>query len=177
MRILPLLIAFVAVTNVSQLPAQEVQPASGLPVYQLDLTLREGAGKTPRRYRMVVEAGGRGSFRSGTRVPVVTGSAPAGPGVSTLVATQYQYLDAGVSIDCKVRPSGGKVALSADLEISSIVQHEKGAGAAAPNPTVAQFRLNLNSLIDPGRPVVVATLDDQVTMQKIDVEATVTKLN
>jgi hypothetical protein len=99
------------------------------------------------------------------------------PGRHPLVSTQFQYFDTGVNIDCRLRETNGRVGLSAEIDVSTIMEHTKGAGANPPNPTIGSIRVAVNAVLRPGTPTMVVSIDDPVTMRKFDVEATVTKMN
>jgi hypothetical protein len=50
--------------------------------------------------------------------------------------------------------------------------------APAPlNPTISQLKINVNAIVNPGKPTIVASIDDPATMRKVDVELTVTRSN
>jgi hypothetical protein len=127
----------------------------------------EAAAKSGRRYAMLIAANGKGTFRVGNRVPFATVGMPPG---------QYQYYDVGVNIDCRLGESNGKVDINADIDVSNIVEHEKGAAAIPPSPTVASIRLSVGTILDLGKPALVASINDPVIMRRFDVEATVMKV-
>jgi hypothetical protein len=141
--------------------------------YKVVYTIRDD--KAQRNYTLLVDAGGRGTLRSGNRVPVVTSSTHPDAGGGT---TQYQYFDTGINIDCRVRETDAKVVLNSDLDISTVVEPVKAAGAASgPNPTVASVRVGgVSAVVAPGRPTVIASIDDPVTTRKLEIVATVTRL-
>jgi hypothetical protein len=132
--------------------------------------------RAQRTYTLLVDTSGRGTLRAGNRVPVVTSSMQPDTGGMT---TQYQYFDVGVTIDCRVRETdAGKVVVSSDLDISTVAEPVKSAGAAPPNPTVTSVRVGgVSAVVAPGRPAVIASIDDPVTSRKLDVIATVTRLD
>jgi hypothetical protein len=139
--------------------------------YKVEYHIQDSADRTPkgaRRYMMIIDANSKGTFRVGNRIPYVAGQGPTGS------PTQYQYADVGVNIDTRLRELAGKISLSTDLEISSLVQNEKPAGA---NPTISSFRVGINTVVEPGKRAQVAAVDDPITMRKFDIDATVTKVN
>jgi len=150
-------------------------------VYKVELTMHDAAdssAKAGRRYTILIDTRGKGSFRIGNREPVASGSfqpGAGGVGVNPLVNTQWTYLDTGVSIDCRLEPSDGRLQLTVDMDISTIAQRDKGNAPTPPNPTVAQLKLNVTAFVTPGRRTPVASVDDPVTNRKFDVEALVTK--
>ena len=161
----------------ASLPAWGQGPDSA--VYRVEFNIHDGsdaAAKIGRRYTMLIDANGRGTFRAGNKVPYATGSFQSGAG-SPQVATQYNYAEIGVNIDARLKDLNGKVSLSADLDLSTLVQPDKGAAMTPPTPTIAQLRVAISAALNPGTPTLVAAIDDPVTMRKFEVEATITKVN
>jgi hypothetical protein len=152
-------------------------------VYKVEFNIHDGAdsaARTGRRYTMLIEANTKGTFRVGTKVPYATGSFQSGQGgaVSPLINTQYNYADVGVNIDCHLGDIvNGKLVLHATLDLSTLVPHDKGAATNPPSPTIAQLRIEINDVLMLGKPTLVASIDDPVTMRKFDVEVTVTSVN
>ena len=133
--------------------------------------------KAPRRYTMVVNAGGRSSLRVGARVPYATGSsqpAAQSSGVAPLVSTQYSYADIGVNIDCTLLEAGTKVKLNAELELSGTMKRDEPGIPYA--PTIASTRISIGATLAMNKPVQVASVEDPVTSRRFDVEAGVTRI-
>jgi hypothetical protein len=158
----------------------KVGPDSG--VYKVEFNIHDGsdaAAKTGRRYIIMIEANDKGVFRVGQKVPYATGSFQPGTtsaGVTPLVSTQFNYAEIGVNIDCRINEVNSKVRVKATLDLSTVVQHDKTIGQI-PMPIIGQLRIEVNALVNPGKPMMVASVDDPVTLRKFDVEATVTKVN
>jgi hypothetical protein len=148
--------------------------------YKVEFNLRDGAqsGATSgRHYTMILEGQGRGTFHIGNRVPVSTQSQSSG--AAALVNTQFTYVDIGVSITCTVREAdAGKLGMKADFDVSSMLPRDRSADAPVnAGPVIGQLKIDIDTLVVPGKPTVVASIDDPVTMRKFDVEATVSKVN
>jgi hypothetical protein len=159
------------------LPAWGQGPDSA--VYRVEFNIHDGsdaAAKAGRHYTMLIEANGKGVFKAGNKVPYTTGSFQSGAGAPQ-VATQYNYAEVGVNIDAYLKEVNGRVSLNAMLDLSTLVQPDKGAAMTPPTPTIAQLRVQINAALNPGKPTVVAAIDDPVTMRKFEVEATITKVN
>src|SRR5712692_5704154 len=162
--------------------AQEKSEPGNTNVYKVDFVIRDGsdaAARSGRRYSLLIDASGKGLFRVGQRVPYATGSFQpglAGAGVSPLVSTQYSYADVGVNIECRLREMGGKIELHVSLDMSTLVQPDR-APPTPPNPTIGTARIEMDAMVAAGKTSQIASIDDPVTMRKLDVEATVTKLN
>lgn len=177
MRIAAMLIAGSLVFSL--LPAQSQDKAADSAIYKVEFNIRDGsdAAKAGRHYTLVVDSSGKASFRVGEKVPYATNQFQPGVGGSNpVVATQFTFLDVGVNIDCRVRELNGRISLTADLDISNITPPAKGAGTT-PNPTVAAIRIRgVSAMLTPGKPAMVASIDDPVTGRRFEVEATVTKV-
>jgi hypothetical protein len=169
MRLTALLFAALAVP-VLPLAAQPPE------VYKVELTMRDAtdaSAKTGRHYLILVDTHGNGSFKLGSREPVATGTFQPSTGGNALpVTTQYTYVDTGVNIECRLEQGdSNRLQLRADIDISSIVPQK----TPMPNPVIGQLKLNLTALLAPGKPTVVASIDDPVSNRKFDVIALITK--
>ena len=150
------------------LHAQESSP------YKVDFTIRDtgdAGGKTGRKYSLLVNHNQKTVFKVGNRVPVASG----GTNSAGLLNTQFTYIDVGLNIDCVVGEAGAKVLMHADLDISTAITPDKNLSSVQ-NPTISQIKLNLDTILAPGKPTTVASFDDPVTARKFDVDVTVTKM-
>ena len=146
-------------------------------VYKAEFNIHDGtdaAAKNGRRYSMLLNAMSKGVLKVGNRVPTATGSVT---GANTaLVSTQYTYIDLGMNIDFDIREQNGRLNLRANVDISTVVPPDKNAASVPPSPTISQIKLNIDTGVTAGKPVVVAAFDDPVTGQKFEVEATITRM-
>jgi hypothetical protein len=162
-------LACAALVAAAILPAAaQEKNAAPVAVYKVEYRIRDGsdaASKNGRRYTMLMDTTGRGTFKVGDRVPVASGA-----------NNQFSYLDVGVNIDTNVKEQDGKVGLFSSMDISTLVERKQQPGSlAAPNPTVAQMRIIVSTQVVPGKPTLIASIDDPVTQHHFDIEATVTK--
>jgi hypothetical protein len=145
------------------------------PLYKVEFNFRDAndAGSmTDRRYTMLVTDSRKAVFRVGIKSPVASGSTqPAGSGVST----QFTYVDVGVNIECIVQAVGARAAMHGSLDLSNIDGSQTIAGVR--NPTIRQTKLDLDTIVELGKPTVVASIDDPVNSRKLQVEATITRAN
>jgi hypothetical protein len=163
------LTVFAAFLACASLSGQE-KSAEPNATFQVEFRINDSAdtsGKSTRRYTFLLDSSGRGNFRIGQRVPFVTSTLQQNQNVST----QYQYVDIGVNIDCRAKMSGQKVALRAEIDITSLLPSDKGQPATA--PLTASARVNVDSLLVPGKPASIATVDDPVTQRRMDITAVV----
>lgn len=161
-------------------PAQDRKDVTLSATYKVEYRIRDGsdaAAKNGRRYTIWIDDKGNGTFRLGERVPVATGSFQSGgSGVNPLVNTQFTYFDTGVNIDTKLIEQQGKVAISATIDMSTLVTHKLDTPGVPGQPTIAQTKISVNATVVPGRLSLVASIDDPVSQRKLDVEALVTKV-
>jgi hypothetical protein len=145
-------------------------------LYKVEFNIRDGsatAAKPALHYTLLVEPNRKAVFKVGNRVPVATGSTPQG----AALATQYTYLDIGVNIECTVSEMNGRIAMHGNLDLSTVVEHDAGSRTNPPNPTVGQTRLELDTAVEPGKPTVIASIEDPGNQRNFRVEATVTRAN
>ncbi len=171
MRILASLLPVIVLSAAGSAAAQEKSgPAA---VYKVEFRIRDGsnaAAKNARRYTMLIDTTGRGVFKVGARVPMVTGPVQNPP-----ANTQFTFFDVGVNIDTTVREQDGKILLSSSLDMTNPVEPKQPAGPVTLPPTVSQIHIAVNALVTPGKPTMVASVDDPVTQHHFEVEALVTK--
>ncbi len=162
------------------LHAQDKRGAGDTAFYRVQFRIHDSndlSSKAARTYSMITAANRKATLRVGDRVPVATASfQPSSPGANPIVNTQFTYLDAGLSIECIVADVGGKLAMHGNIDLSTIDRHDAKPGAGNPNPTIAQTKLELDTAVDPGKPTIVVSIDDPENMRKLQVEATVTKI-
>lgn len=169
-------------------PAQEKKDGILSATYKVEFRIRDGsdaAAKDGRRYTMLIDTTGQGTFHVGDRVPVATGPFQPGAGSSgstTLVNTQFSYFDSGVNIDTRlIEQQQGKVTINATIDVSTIVTHKPDPSGAVQSlgflqPTVSQIRIGVNATVTPGKASQVAAIDDPVSQRKFEVEAVVRKV-
>jgi hypothetical protein len=146
-----------------------------LSVYRLDFALSEfvdGKKVNTRNYTVTAREDEMNKLRSGARYPVASATIDKG--------TQYQYLDIGVSIDCRVVERGGYLELNAVVDSSLI----EGADAhGVPNPTtglgpiIGQMKSDIRSLIRPGTPTMVSSMEDPASKRRFQLDVTATKMD
>lgn len=141
----------------SLLPLAALAQDSATTSYKVDYVIKDGAQS--RRYSVLIERGGRGSFRVGTRQPYLTA-----PG-------NYGYADVGVNIDARLNDTPRGLSLESNIEISSLQTDPKSTATPGSLPVIAQVRTNVTHSITPGRPAVIAIIDDPVTLKKFEIEA------
>jgi hypothetical protein len=174
MRIL-LVIASAAVLAATPAVAQDQSRVPAF--YQVRFTIHDNgdpAATGVRSYLIVAAANRKAVFTAGERVPVANASydAASRPNAPT---TQFTYIDLGVNIECTVSEAGGKLRLEGSMNISALARRDARQGASG-NPSIVQTKLSLNAAVDPGKPVIIAAIDDPLDSHKLEIEAAVTKL-
>ncbi|HUB80450.1 MAG TPA: hypothetical protein VMB03_16715 [Bryobacteraceae bacterium] len=160
------------------LPLHAQTTKEGPQLYRVEINFRDGndAGAvTDRRYSLLALDSRKAVFKVGSKTPVVSGSAQAQSG-NALASTQVTYLDVGVNIDCVVASLGPKASLHGDLDLST-VSGESQVASGVREPVIRQTKLDLDAVMEFGKPTVLASIDDPITARKLQVEATVTKAN
>lgn len=110
-----------------------------------------------------------GSMRVGTRVPIETGSKSGD--------TMVQYIDVGLDLDCNVTEQQDKFIVHGNLTLSSFVPPEQGANPRSDGmPVLRQIKQSFTSLVSPGKPTLVTTMDDINSKKRMQVEVTATRL-
>ena len=183
------LIVFVAVglqlaygqdENKTKEPAKAEQPKASLHAYRVDFAineLEEGKKINSRRYSMNLDAGDGQEIRIGTRVPVATASLD-GKDVNPLVATQFQYLDVGTRIWCRLDEHGDDVGLSVKGEFSNFSppDEEHGVQTRLRQPIIRNMSIGGSTLAVPGKTVVIGVVDDPNSNREFQLEATATRV-
>ena len=157
------------------------QPAKVQPVepYRLDFAFNEVSdGKTlnTRHYSMVVTANESNEIKIGTRVPVATGTNSPG------AATQFQYLDVGTNIWAQLRERSDELILAVRSDVSNLDTSEAAEHAndvatrALGTPVIRQIKISGSTLLVPGKPIVVGSMDDPNSRRQFQLEVTATKL-
>jgi hypothetical protein len=133
--------------------------------YRIEFNVREienGKRLNSRNYIMVVEDGQYSRIRVGNSVPYQN-------------AEKVQYRDVGMNIDCRPHGREDSVVLDINMESSSVVAQEQ-LPAATTSPVLRQQRSNITSVVTPGKPTLVASMDDVVTNRRYEIEVTATKV-
>ena len=134
--------------------------------YRLDFSVNEledGKKINTRQYSLNLNADDANEIKIGTRVPVEAGH------------EQFQYMDVGTSIWCRIgeRPDG--VPLSVRAEISNFAIPDQATGHES-RPAIRQFKINASTLALPGKPMIVGSVDDPNSKRQFQLEVMVTKL-
>jgi len=173
--VLSLVLIFAVLNTVQTLHAQEEhkqasEPASAKVVhaYRVDFSINElqdGKKINSRHYSMILTSGDRNQIKIGTRVPVST---------TPSVSTQFQYMDVGTNINCRIVDSASEdLSLEVHADFSNLSSPEEQHSTP---PIIRQVTLSGTTLTTPGKSVVIGSADDPNSNRQFQLEATVTKL-
>jgi hypothetical protein len=98
-------------------------------------------------------------------VPVVTGTYNPG---SSSAQSQMTYLDVGMNFSASVEEFTDGVRLSTKVEQSSIAEEKSGVGEQ--DPIVRQTVLEGSSILAPGKPLTLGSLDIPGSTRRLEVE-------
>ncbi len=151
-------------------------PEKNKPVqsYRLDFSFNEIAdGKTvnTRHYAMNLISGAPNEIKIGTRVPVASGSTPGKD-----LSYQYQYLDVGTNIWSQLREHADELTLAVRAEVSNLDMTTGDHGGAMLPPIVRQIKIDGETLLIVGKPIVIGAVDDPNSKRQFQLEVTVTKV-
>jgi hypothetical protein len=153
--------------------APKVKP---LQPYRLDFAFNEiedGKVINSRHYSMNVTGGGSNDIKIGTRVPVASSSGQPGQ------PAQFQYIDVGTSINVQLRERGDEFELVVRSDVSNIdlsIHAENVNFKLLDDPIIRQIRIEGDTLLVVGKPILVGSVDDPNSKRQFQLEATATKL-
>jgi hypothetical protein len=133
--------------------------------YRIEFNVREiedGKRLNSRNYMMMAEDGDWARVRVGTRVPY------------QVAEKEFQYQNIGMNIDCRPREREDSLVLAIVVEFSSLAPRTETAPIF--NPVFRSERTEVQSIVTPGKPTLVASMDDVVTNRRYEIEVTATKV-
>jgi type II secretory pathway component GspD/PulD (secretin) len=136
--------------------------------YRLTYTITEiddGKRVGTQHFSMVLVSGQRTTMKQGSKIPVATGSYETGTATSQ---TQFTYLDIGLNFDATLDESVNGVRLRSKAEQSSLGADKTIAGVT--EPVVRQTVLEGTSILTPGKPLILGSLDIPDSTRRMDIE-------
>ncbi len=137
--------------------------------YRLTYTITEvddGKRVGTQHYSMVLVSGQRTTMKQGSKIPVATGTVSENGSPST--QTQFTYLDIGLNFDATLDESVNGVRLRSKAEQSSLGTDKIIAGIN--EPVVRQAVLEGTSILTPGKPLILGSLDIPDSTRRLDIE-------
>jgi|SRR5215469_1165733 len=142
------------------------KPAGAYRVQFVFSEMQDGKTVNSRSYEMLAQAGQLNKIRAGARMPV---SSPGG--------ANFQYLDIGMNIDCRVEDRDGGIGLNITADSSSFTFPETDKAIYAPGqPIVQQFRSQVDTVVSPGKPTLVSSMDDPSSKRRFQLEVTASRV-
>ena len=138
--------------------------------YRLTYTITEvddGKRVGTQHYSMVLVSGQRTTMKQGSKIPVATGTVSEKGSTST--QTQYTYLDIGLNFDATLDESVNGVRLRSKAEQSSL-STDKTSMFRDEDPVVRQTVLEGTSILTPGKPLILGSLDIPDSTRRLDLE-------
>ncbi len=137
-------------------------------VTEMDGTQRIGT----QHFSMILASGQQTSIKQGSKVPVATGSYSGG--ASANVQTQFTYLDIGMNFDATLVTLGDGVTLKSKVEQSSVAEQSSIAGVQ--EPVIRQTSLAGSSVLTPGKPLMLGSVDITGSTRRLDIEVVMEQL-
>ncbi len=140
--------------------------------YRLDFKvfeLEDGKRVNQRDFSMNASSRQNGgpttTLRIGTRVPVGSGE-------------KQNYLDVGFRVYSQLTDQEGKLVANINLEMSSFALPEQNTDPRSSSmPVLRNSNFNVETLITPGKPQIIASIDDLNSKKKTQVELTATRID
>jgi len=136
-----------------------------LVAYRIEFNVREmenGKRLNSRNYMLVATDDNWSKIRVGNRVPYQASD------------NSYQFTDVRMNIDCRPHERNDSVALSMVVEFSSFAPPAEAAPKAP--PVFRTERTDVDPVVTPGKPTLVASMDDVVSNRRYEIEVTATKV-
>ena len=142
------------------------RPERAVHAYRADFSLNEledGKKINTRQYSMNLNNDDSNEIKIGTRVPVDAGH------------DEYQYLDVGTNIWCRIEERSDGVALSVRAENSNFATPDQVPGHEA-RPVIRQLKISGSTLASLGKSIVLGSVDDPNSKRQFQLEVTVNRL-
>jgi hypothetical protein len=133
--------------------------------YRLDFSVNEfedGKKINSRQYSMNLNADDANEIKIGTRVPVESKQG------------EFQYLDVGTNIWCRIGERANGLPISVRAEISNFAMPDQQGQQL--RPVLRQLSIRASTLAQLGKPMVIGSVDDPNSKRQFQLEVTVTKL-
>jgi 3D (Asp-Asp-Asp) domain-containing protein len=148
----------------SSKPSAEAQEKP-INAYRLDFSVNEledGKKINSRQYSMNLNSGDTNQIRIGTRVPV---EAKQG---------EFTYLDVGTTIKSRLRERDNGLMLDVWCDVSNFALSDQQN--QSPHPALRQLQINASTMVLPGKPMMVGSVDDPNSKRQFQLEVTVNRL-
>jgi type II secretory pathway component GspD/PulD (secretin) len=113
-------------------------------------------------YAMIITSGQTTSLKLGNKVPVATGSTGTNQ-------TSFTYIDIGMNFDATLTEMGNNAMLKSSVEQSSVAPQQSDI-AGVKEPIMRQASLRGESLLAPGKPLMLGSLDIPGSTSHLQIE-------
>lgn len=137
--------------------------------YRITYTItesEEGKRIGTQHFAMIIVSGGKTTLKQGSKVPIMTGEYDAG---KSTAHTEMTYLDVGLNFDASLDEFVDGMRLRTKVEQSAIAEDKAGAA----DPVIRQTVLEGTSIVTPGKPLVLGSLDIPGSPRHLDIEVVV----
>lgn len=175
---LPYYLCAARAQEAKETPSSEPTATAASAIYRVEYVVREmekGKPVNTRSYVLMAHSDLKGkaeraAFRVGSRIPISTGTKTEGASAST----QFQYYDVGMNIDCRLWDTAKGLIVDTNLELTSVASSEMSSMPSM--PVVRRLHLEDDTLVVPGKPGMVGSIDDVTADRRYEVEVTATKV-
>lgn len=153
------------ISNASAQDSPKAETEKTVNAYRLDFSVNEfedGKKINTRQYSMNLNADDSNEIKIGTRVPVESKQG------------EFQYLDVGTNIWCRIGERANGLPLSVRAEISNFAMPDQQNQVG--RPVLRQLSIKASTVAQLGKPMVVGSVDDPNSKRQFQLEVTVTKL-
>ena len=136
-----------------------------LAAYRIEFNVREienGKRLNSRNYMIVAQDGDWGRIRVGDKVPYQVSD------------NSYQHSDVRMNIDCRPHERGDSLVLDTSVDFSSMAPPPEAAPRTP--PVFRNQRTEASPVVTPGKPTLIASLDDVSSNRRYEIEVTATKV-
>jgi hypothetical protein len=159
--------------------SQQIEPHVKL-VYRALQIGADGKVVSSHSYSTIVVANtGHASpskIRSNDKVPIATGSY-GGDAKSSLVNTQFQYVDVGTNIDTYgAKLSGTQLTVNLSVSLSEVAKNDFASEKTIPDPIIRALSWESDVIVTVGRPTIIFTSDNPSDTGKTELELTATEI-
>jgi hypothetical protein len=136
-------------------------------IYTITQT-EEGKRVGEQHFALLVVSGGKTWLKQGNRLPIVTGYVGgSGDAGSSKQDSQVTYVDVGLNIEASLDGYPDGVRLHSKVEQSGLADEKSGIGVQ--DPVIRQSTLDATSTLEPGKPLVLGSLDMPGSTRHMDV--------
>lgn len=134
--------------------AQKILGDIDRPIKAYRLTYTIGGGDPAAQHiQLITSAGNKITLKQGSRVPIMTGAYTNASGQNQ----EVQYLDVGITAEASLENAGDRIRLRTKLEQSAVAEEKSSAGIQ--DPIIRQSVLESESVVEPGKPLVLGSVD------------------